>query len=312
MALNPHHLELFHYVARFGGIAQASKRMPYGVGQPAISLQISRLESDLGVTLFRRRPFKLTREGEKLAAHIAPFFQGLERIETELRGGAAPMLRVGATEMVQREHLPRLLDVLRAAHPTLRVALRDGTPDVLTDLVRNGDLDVAVFMTADAAPKDLRFTPLASALPALLVPAAHPAKSAADVLAADRITAALVCLQPAEPVCVALRRHLEACGRIWEPALELATQSLVNRYTLAGYGVGLGLAVTGRPAPEGLRELPVAGAPPVVVGVLCGDNANPLRDAFVALAADHARSLAAAGEARAVPAAVAPRKGRAK
>ncbi len=291
MALNPHHLELFHYVARFGGIAQASKRMPYGVGQPAISLQISRLEYDLGVTLFRRRPFKLTREGEKLAAHIAPFFQGLERIETELRGGAAPVLRVGATEMVQREHLPEVLAGLRAAHPGLRVAVRDGTPDVLTEQVRGGDLDLAVFMTVDDAPGDLCFTPLAAAVPALLVPVAHPAATAADILGGDRIAAPLVCLQPQEPVCVALRRHLESLGCIWEPALELGTQSLVNRYTLAGYGIGLGLAVPGRPAPEGLRELPLAGARCVTVGVLCGDHANPLRDTFIALATAHAHAL---------------------
>lgn len=291
MALNPHHLELFYYVTRFGGIAQASKRMPYGVGQPAISLQISRLEADLGVELFRRRPFKLTREGEKLAAHIEPFFRGLERIETELRGGAAPLLRIGATEIIQREHLPPLLARLREAHPGLRLAVRDATPDILTELVRAGELDVAVFMTGDPAPKDLQFVPLIVTRPALLVPIAHPATTAADILKGDRVVSPLVCLPPQEPVCGALRALLAAAPRIWEPALELGTQSLVNKYVLAGYGVGLGLSIDGRPAPEGLRELPLAEAAPVTVGVLHSGNTNPIRDAFTALAVAHAAAL---------------------
>lgn len=285
MALNPHHLELFHYVARFGGIAQASKRMPYGVGQPAISLQISRLEGDLGVTLFRRRPFRLTPEGERLAAHIEPFFRGLERIETELRGGAAPLLRVGAAEIVQREHLPGVLAKLRERHPALRLALRDAPPDACADLIRAGELDAAVFMSAEAPPADLKFEPLATARLCLLVPEGHPARKAGDVLDAERIAAPLVCLPPQEPAARAFRAVLGALGRVWEPSLELSTQALVNRYVADGYGVGLGVSGVGAPAPKGLRELPVPDSPALTIGVLHAGNLNPVRDAFVALAA---------------------------
>ena len=306
MALNPHHLELFHYVARFGGIAQASKRMPYGVGQPAISLQISRLEADLGVTLFRRRPFKLSPEGEKLAAHIEPFFRGLDRIETELRGGAAPLLRVGATEIVQRDHLPVVLARLREKHPALRLAVRDASPDALTDLVRCGELDAAVFMSTGEPPRDLTFEPLVVATPVLLVPDRHPAKTADAVLAGERIAEPLVCLPPQEPASQAFRAHLDAIGRVWEPSLELSTQSLVNRYVLEGYGIGLGLAGTGVPTPAGLRKLPIPGAPAVTIGVLHAENANPVRDAFVALA----RAQAATVSAPAKPSGVTPSRKR--
>ena len=59
--MNIHHLELFYYVARFGGITEAVRNMPYGIQQPAISGQIAQLEEHLGVTLFHRRPFALTR-----------------------------------------------------------------------------------------------------------------------------------------------------------------------------------------------------------------------------------------------------------
>ena len=38
--MNIHHLELFYYVARHGGIVPAVRNMPYGIQQPAVSGQI--------------------------------------------------------------------------------------------------------------------------------------------------------------------------------------------------------------------------------------------------------------------------------
>src|SRR5204862_6629159 len=64
--MNVHHLELFYYVARYGGIMEAVRNMPYGIQQPASSAQVSQLEEFLGLTLFQRRPFALTPGGEKL------------------------------------------------------------------------------------------------------------------------------------------------------------------------------------------------------------------------------------------------------
>jgi len=58
--MNVHHLELFYYVAKHGGISEAVRNIPYGIQQPAVSGQIIQLEEYLGVTLFQRRPFVLT------------------------------------------------------------------------------------------------------------------------------------------------------------------------------------------------------------------------------------------------------------
>jgi DNA-binding transcriptional LysR family regulator len=57
--MNIHHLELFYYVARHGGIMPAVRNIPYGIQQPAVSGQVAQLEEDLDVTLFHRRPFSL-------------------------------------------------------------------------------------------------------------------------------------------------------------------------------------------------------------------------------------------------------------
>lgn len=294
MAINPHHLELFHYVVRHGGIAQASKNMPYGVGQSAISLQITRLESHLGVTLFQRRPFRLTPEGAKLHAQADPFFRALERIETEFRGGVAPLLRIGATEIIQRDHLPAVFNMMRKERPDLRFAIRDADPVSLAALVRAGELDAAVCLYSDKPPADLIAAPLLAVRPVLAVPANHPAKSAADILDRERMTAPLVCLPPAEPVSMAFQTLLAKQGRVWEPSLELGSLPLIHMYVKEGYGVGLTVAEPGLPVPEGLRLLPLPDAPPLTVTVIHNGRPNPLRDMLLAVASAHAGALVAA------------------
>ena len=66
---------------------QAVRNIPYGIQQPAVSGQIAQLEESLGTTLFHRRPFALTPPGKKLFEKIAPFFEGLDALESEVRAG---------------------------------------------------------------------------------------------------------------------------------------------------------------------------------------------------------------------------------
>jgi DNA-binding transcriptional LysR family regulator len=291
MAINPHHLELFHYVVKHGGIAQASKNMPYGVGQSAISLQITRLESHLGVTLFQRRPFRLTPEGAKLHAQTEGFFRTLDRIETEFRGGAAPLQRIGATELIQADHLPAVFDLLRKAHKTLRLSVRDAAPAVLAELVRTGELDLAIYLFSERPPKDLEFTPLMTVKPVLVVPDAHPAKKADALLAGDRIAEPLVCLPLHEAPSAVFQTMLAKQGRVWEPAFELGSIPLIHRYVLSGYGVGLSVAVPGHPLPKGLRALPLPDAAELTVGMLYTDRPWPLRDTVLACVSEYVKSL---------------------
>ena len=50
--MNVHHLELFYYVAKHGGISAAVRHIPYGIQQPAVSGQMGALEADLKYPYF--------------------------------------------------------------------------------------------------------------------------------------------------------------------------------------------------------------------------------------------------------------------
>src|SRR5260221_8401246 len=111
--MNIHHLELFYYVARHGGISEGVRHMPYGIQHPAMSGQIIQLEESLGVTLFQRRPFALTPQGEELFGFIAPFFNEVERVAEKIRGGVTEQIRIGASQIVLCEYLPAVLQAMQ-------------------------------------------------------------------------------------------------------------------------------------------------------------------------------------------------------
>ena len=133
--LNVHHLELFYYVAQCEGIVAACRQIPYGIQQPAVSAQVARLEADLGVRLFERRPFRLTPAGKALYDFIAPFFGRLSEVEDIVKGKMSRVVRLAGFTEAMREHVPVLLAKLRERFPGLEGDLagdrpaRGGTPD---------------------------------------------------------------------------------------------------------------------------------------------------------------------------------------
>ena len=123
--MNVHHLELFYYVAKHGGISEAVRNMPYGIQQPAISGQVIQLEEFLGVTLFRRtrHGVALTPAGAAYARQVARRLDGLERdtldaMALPASGGAIHLAAVPT--FATRWLLPRLQSLARE-HPDITV-----------------------------------------------------------------------------------------------------------------------------------------------------------------------------------------------
>jgi DNA-binding transcriptional LysR family regulator len=105
--MNIHHLELFYFVAKHGGIAAAVRNIPYGIQQPAVSAQIARLEESLGTKLFQRRPFALSPAGVELFEFIRPFFDNVEIIAEKLRQNRSPQFPNFAFICMKRRALKR-------------------------------------------------------------------------------------------------------------------------------------------------------------------------------------------------------------
>ena len=279
--MNIHHLELFYYVARHGGITEAVRNIPYGIQQPAVSGQVAQLEEYLGVTLFQRRPFALTPPGEKLYQFIQPFFANLDLIASELQGGKARQIRIGASTMVLRDHLPDVFQSVRKRFPKLKISLREGYPQDFESLLLKEELDLAVTAVERKPASGLRSVALAELPLVLLVSKTSQVTSADQLWQRDKIEEPLICLPAAEAICKNFQQGLTRRGVDWFPSIEVSSLDLIETYVANGFGIGLSVQVPqAKPSPNA-RAVPLPGFAPVLLGVMWRGKTSALLQAFL-------------------------------
>jgi DNA-binding transcriptional LysR family regulator len=290
--MNVHHLELFYYVARHGGIMPAVRNIPYGIQQPAVSSQIAQLEEFLGATLFHRRPFALTPEGEKLFAFIQPFFSNLGKVTDELQGGQARHIRIGASTIILREHLPELFRDVRKKYPGLKLSLREGYPIQFEAWLQKDEIDLAITLIERKTAPGIHSLALLELPLILLVEKSSGIGSAEELWRRDKIDEPLICLPAAENVPRIFQEQLRKRGVDWFPSIEASSADLIEAYVANGLGIGVAVAIPQKPLPAKLDALPLPGFPPVVIGALWRGRKTPLVETFLNEVKLRARRLA--------------------
>lgn len=280
--MNVHHLELFYYVAKHGGISAAVRHIPYGIQQPAVSGQMTALEENAGARLFERTPFRLTVAGEKLFAHVRPFFEGLDGVAAQLREGAKPELRIGASELVLRDHIPTVMQRVRARHPKLRLTMRSGYQAQLEAWLRDGLIDLAIGPVDARPPARLRQLRLAWVPLVLLVHRQWPVKSAETLWAQRKIAEPLVGLPAGTSVMKNFQKGLKRRGVTWSQAVEATSIELVTCYVANGEGHGVNLAIPGAIEHRDVRVLALEGFDPMTMGLLWRGEPSELVRAAIA------------------------------
>ncbi len=281
--MNIHHLELFYYVAKHGGITEAVRNIPYGIQQPAVSGQVAQLEAYLGATLFQRRPFNLTPPGEKLYRFIQPFFSGLDAITAELQEGQTRQIRIGASTIVLRDHFPEFFRSLRKKHPSLRMALREGYQAELESLLQKEELDLAVTLIEKKSAPGIRSTALLELPLALLVNKSSGLTGPEQLWRRDRIDEPLICLPEAETICKHFQQGLSGLEVDWFPSIEVSSINLIETYVANGLGIGLSVLVPKAELPPGICVLPLpkSNFAPVIVGALWRGKPSALQQAIL-------------------------------
>ena len=289
--LNIHHLELFYFVARHGGIMPAVRNMPYGIQQPAVSGQILQLEDSLGGPLFQRRPFKLTPAGEQLYTFIKPFFDEIDSVADQIRGGAIQSVRLAATAIVLRDHLPMLLPLLKERFPGLKLTLREGTQTQVAAWLAAGEVDLAVTVLDGKLSTGVQSRKLLELPLQLLVPKSLKLKTAAALFSQDRIAQTLISFPANESVAKVFQSELQKRKVSWPIGMEVNSLELVDIYAANGFGVGLTLKVPGRKPPAGVQVITLDDFAPVVVAALWQNQLSAVGLALVESFDRHAAGL---------------------
>lgn len=280
--LNIHHLELFYYVARHGGIMEAVRNMPYGIQQPAVSGQILQLESDLGLKLFNRRPFELTAAGQELYEFIRPFFSNVESVGEKLRGGVTQTIRMAAPSAILRDHLPDVLQQVRRKFPRLKLILRDAHQPLVEQWLERHEIDFAVTILEGRPQSGLDSEALLELGGSFLVPKASRFQTAEQIVESlsrgDGLepTPPLITLPQNEALPRRFRDMLARRELEWPASIEVSSLELIEIYTANGFGLGLGFDLPDRKLNPKVRSIPIPELPVIRVGALWRGKLTPL------------------------------------
>lgn len=252
-------LRCFVLIAQTGSFTRAGEQL--GRTQSTVSLQIKRLEDQLGRALIFRTPriVRLTAEGEKLLGPARAMLRLNDAALDELwHPDIVGKVRLGVPEDFATAHLPKVLAAFAEAHP--RVAL-EVTCDLTLNLLQSfhsGGFDLVLVKRAPSAPLE--------GMRVWREPLVWVAKDRQSI--ADLDTLPLV-VSP-EP-CVYRKRATDALNAVAKP-WRIAYTSTSLAGSLNAVESGLGLTV-----------LPRAMVPPTLTPIFDDSLLPPLYETEIAL-----------------------------
>jgi DNA-binding transcriptional LysR family regulator len=140
-------LTVLRAVAREGSFSAAARALDYT--QPAISHHIARLEQEVGTAVLLRTPrgVRLTDAGEALVHHADAAIARLAAAQdevAEIAGLRTGRVRLAAFPSASATLVPVAARKLSDSHPGVTVSLVDAEPPEALELLRTGEIDVAL------------------------------------------------------------------------------------------------------------------------------------------------------------------------
>jgi len=153
--LETHQLKYFLAVAQTGRFTQAANAC--NVSQPSLSIQIAKLEGELGGALFDRtkKGARLTARGEAFLPRARAILDQMEaaRHDAEaLSGLSAGRVTLGCLPTTGAHLLPKVLSAFGKAYPKIQVQLREESSPGLARCLEQGEVELAILDEAGVTP----------------------------------------------------------------------------------------------------------------------------------------------------------------
>lgn len=174
-----HHLRILRFVdevARAGSIRKAADRLH--LTPSAMNRRIQDLESELGAPIFERRPrgVRLTAAGELFIRYAREQLANVERLGSQiedLRGLRRGTVRIGCSQAVAHDFLPRRIAAFRARHPLVAFEAKVLDHDAALAALIEYEVDLILVFRPSLRP-NLRPLMMLDQRLAALMQAGHP------------------------------------------------------------------------------------------------------------------------------------------
>ena len=148
--MNIHQLRYALALKKYGNYSRAAKAL--NISQPAISLQIKNLETELGTLLFDRsqKPIGTTFAGEKFlnkAQELIGQFHQLESFAMTLRDDYSGAITIGIIPTLAPYLIPLFIGDIKDKYPKLQITIKEIITEQILVALRDGDIQLGIIST---------------------------------------------------------------------------------------------------------------------------------------------------------------------
>lgn len=140
---------------KFGNFKKAA--MHVGISQPALSIQIQKLEEETQISLFNRTssPIVPTEDGKAFLSKAQEIVSGIKHLKTfsqELKEDYNGRLTIGIIPTLAPFLVPLFIDSLQRDYPGIQIIIKEQITEYILQNIRHGDLDVGLISTPIRMP----------------------------------------------------------------------------------------------------------------------------------------------------------------
>jgi DNA-binding transcriptional LysR family regulator len=240
LPFNFNHFYYFYEVARHGSFTAAARDLM--VSQSSLSIQIKRLEQDMGGPLFDRRKggVDLTEAGtaayqvaERVFHEIDRLQSTLEESERQIKG----LLSVGTVNSIGIYVLPEILTAFKTAFPDVKIKIDFKEAENVLDLLYAGKVDFAII------PWNRRYTELTGVKIThnklfLVAPRDHPLAGRSSVSPRDLEAHPFVGYEEGMQTRSMIDALFKRMSISVEYSIESSNSATIKHMVMAGMGLG--------------------------------------------------------------------------
>ena len=230
----------FYHVARLRSVSKAARKLE--LGQPTVTTHLRKLEGEFGIILFDRikRPIQLTSEGTLFYELVTPIVQSIDTLKTQMdytegRGSFV----VGAYPDIVSYHLPRPIRRFRNQFPDVKMRLVARSYANLIQLVKSGEVDLALCSAPPSDDSSLEFSELFDYNVVLITAPKHELLQLEQVTIEDMAAWPLILNSPESMSRRRVEQKLREKAVAYDVVLEMDNTEMIKRYVAIGMGIAI-------------------------------------------------------------------------
>lgn len=274
-------LKTFQMIVKYGSFIRAAKEMNYV--QSTVTMQIQKLESELGVQLIERgngKEFRLTEAGRLFHDQSLQIVKNMEQLQTNLSNlklGETGHVRMGVTEPTASYRLPGILKEFMSRYPNIRISVEFANTPMLSERILRGDLDFSLCSAPDLGT-DLYFEPLFKEEFVAIMPENHPLALKAVLSPEDIRGYRLLITSATCPYRRKLEMVMQETGNLTLDTMEIGSMTALKFFVESGLGIALVPKIIAEPVSAGITIRTIhASLIYMTFGILCKASAYPLQ-----------------------------------